>query len=77
MLRPGRRLEIAVSVKQYGKQCVVFDAQGASGAEKIVQAENCVAELADLAGYQNPDDLRVLYSEIGPIVPDYSLKSRA
>ena len=77
MLGPGQRLTINVQAKQYDEKCVVFDAQGSSGAKTIVEVEACVFELVNLDGYYCPEDLRVLYSEIGPIAPDYSSKNHA
>jgi 3-hydroxymyristoyl/3-hydroxydecanoyl-(acyl carrier protein) dehydratase len=74
-LRPGKRLSIDVQVKEHDERRFVFDAQGSDGSKHIVQAEGCIFELALLTDYYNPDDLRVLYSEIGPIAPEYSMKS--
>jgi 3-hydroxymyristoyl/3-hydroxydecanoyl-(acyl carrier protein) dehydratase len=75
MLRPGHRLTINVQAKQYDDKCVMLNAQGSSGAKTIVEVDACVFELASLDEYYCPDDLRVLYSEIGPITPDYSPKN--
>jgi 3-hydroxymyristoyl/3-hydroxydecanoyl-(acyl carrier protein) dehydratase len=77
MLRPGQHLTINLQAKQYDEQCVVFDAQGCNGAKNIVEVEASVLELVSLNEYYCPEDLRVLYSEIGPIAPDYSRKNHA
>jgi 3-hydroxymyristoyl/3-hydroxydecanoyl-(acyl carrier protein) dehydratase len=77
MLGPGLRLTIEAQFLEYDEKHVVFDAQGRSGTKTIARAESCMAELVKLADYYDPNDLQVLYSEIGPIAPDYSLKNHA
>jgi 3-hydroxymyristoyl/3-hydroxydecanoyl-(acyl carrier protein) dehydratase len=77
LLRPGGRLTMELQVKQHDAQCLRYDAHGSSGTKDVVQVENCVVELVELADYHDSDDLRVLYSEIGPVTPDYSLKNHS
>ena len=73
--RPGQTLSIEVQTKRYDDQFAVFDVQGRIATEPIVQVDACMFEPVSLAEYCDPVDLRVLYAEIGPITPDYSMKN--
>jgi 3-hydroxymyristoyl/3-hydroxydecanoyl-(acyl carrier protein) dehydratase len=74
-LRPGRTLEIEARVKKHDERNLIFDAVGTSESKTLVVAENCEAEIVVLDDYCKPDDWRVLYSEIGPVAPDYSRRT--
>jgi 3-hydroxymyristoyl/3-hydroxydecanoyl-(acyl carrier protein) dehydratase len=63
-LRPGRRLHIDVTVRRWRDDGMLFDASASDGQQTIVAGSRCLAVPAPLADYYDPDDLRVLFSEI-------------
>ena len=63
-LRPGQSLSMTVEVDSYRNDGVVFHGVGTAAGWPIVSGRGCLATPVDLANFQNPDDLKVLYSEI-------------
>lgn len=63
-LRPGTHMHLELEVRSYRKDGVLFDGRAFGGSELIGEGRGCLATLVPLAEFYNPDDLRVLYSEI-------------
>ena len=69
---PGERLTMELSVRRYRDDGVLFDGVGRVGDREVAVGRGCLAALAPLADYADPQDLRVLFSEIyrpGEAVP--------
>ena len=65
-LAPGQSLRMEVDVRSYRGDGVVLDGRGLVGARTIAEGRGCLAAPVPLADYQDPDALRVLFSEIYP-----------
>jgi 3-hydroxyacyl-[acyl-carrier-protein] dehydratase len=63
-LRPGESLSMEVVARSYRSEGVVFDGRGEVGGQTIAEGRGCLAMPVRLADYQEPDSLRVLFSEI-------------
>lgn len=63
-LRPGETLHMEVEVRSYRRDGVRFDGRGYAGDRLIGAGRGCLATLVPLAEFEDPADLRVLYSEI-------------
>ena len=63
-LRPGESLRMEVDVVSYHADGMLFNGRGLVGNRLISAGRGCLATLVPLEDYQNPDDLRVLFSEI-------------
>ena len=63
-VRPGEQLQMEASVRIYRDDGVVFDGHAATGREVIATGRGCLALPVPLADYSDPEDLRVLFSEI-------------
>lgn len=63
-LRPGERMVIEVVVRSYRSDGVVFDGAARVGERPIADGRGCLAVPAPLEEYCNPEDLKVLFSEI-------------
>ena len=63
-LGPGESLRLEVDVRSYRSDGVVLDGRGLIGTRTIVEGRGCLATPVPLADYQDPDSLRVLFSEI-------------
>jgi 3-hydroxymyristoyl/3-hydroxydecanoyl-(acyl carrier protein) dehydratase len=63
-LRPGRRLWIDVEVRSWRDDGIVLDGQASDGQTTVAIGRRCLAMPVPLSDYGDPDDLRVLYSEI-------------
>ena len=61
---PGQRVDSTVIVKHYRDDGICFDGEARVGDRVVVRGESCLAAPALLADYCDPDDLRVLFSEI-------------
>ena len=61
---PGERIDSTITVKHYRDDGISFDGEAKVGDKVVVRGESCLAAPAPLADYCNPDDLRVLFSEI-------------
>jgi 3-hydroxymyristoyl/3-hydroxydecanoyl-(acyl carrier protein) dehydratase len=65
-LRPGRRLLMEVNVRTWRDDGILLDGSASDGEKTIVTGSRCLAVPVALADYRDPDDLRVLFSEIHP-----------
>lgn len=65
-LRPGRRLLMEVNVHAWRDDGILLDGSASDGEKTIATGSRCLAVPVSLADYQDPDDLRVLFSEIHP-----------
>jgi 3-hydroxymyristoyl/3-hydroxydecanoyl-(acyl carrier protein) dehydratase len=63
-LRPAQRMEIDVALRGCENGDVIFGGIGRVGDRPVVTARSWVAQPCDLCLYHDPDDLRVLFSEI-------------
>jgi len=61
---PGQRVDCRLIVKHYRDDGICFDGEAKVGDRVVVRGESCLAAPAPLADYCDPDDLRVLLSEI-------------
>jgi len=61
---PGERLVMELTVRSYRDDGVLFDGAGRVGTRLVATGEGCLAVPVELASYCDPDDLRVLFSEI-------------
>jgi 3-hydroxymyristoyl/3-hydroxydecanoyl-(acyl carrier protein) dehydratase len=61
---PGEHMVIDVTAREFAPSGILFDAVGRAGKRTLAVAEGCAMVLHPLALDHDPDDLRVLYSEI-------------
>jgi len=61
---PGERMTMELAVRRYRDDGVLFDGVGRVGDREAAVGRGCLAALAPLADYADPEDLRVLFSEI-------------
>lgn len=64
LLRPGRSMFMEVEIKRYRDDGVLFDGRAMMDDEIIAIGKGCLATLVDSAEYFNPDDLKVLFTNI-------------
>ncbi len=63
-LLPGQRLQLEVKVVRRRQDGYELAGEGQASGRSIISGTGCVAALAPLAEYQNPEDMRVLFSEL-------------
>lgn len=63
-LRPGQSLVMEVEVRSYRSEGIVFDGRALVGNKVITVGKGCLATPVELTDYYDPDDLRVLFSQI-------------
>ena len=63
-LLPGQRLELEVKLVRRRDNGFELAGRGIVNGKTVISGAGCVAALAPLAEYQNPEDIRVLFSEI-------------
>jgi 3-hydroxymyristoyl/3-hydroxydecanoyl-(acyl carrier protein) dehydratase len=63
-LRPGSRMAMEVAVSGWRDDSVIVDGTVLNGGKTVVAVRRCLAAFVPLADYYDPDDLRVLFSEI-------------
>jgi 3-hydroxyacyl-[acyl-carrier-protein] dehydratase len=63
-LLPGQRVHIEVRLVRQRDDGVELCGQGKVDGRAIISGAGCVAALGNLAEFQNPGDMRVLFSEI-------------
>jgi 3-hydroxymyristoyl/3-hydroxydecanoyl-(acyl carrier protein) dehydratase len=63
-LRPGQRLRMDIEVSSYRKDGIVFNGTATAAGRQIAFGRGCLATPVDLAGFHDPADLKVLFSEI-------------
>lgn len=61
---PGQRITASVFVKRYRDNGVCFDGQARVGDRAVISGTSCLAAPVPLADYCDPDDLRVVFSQI-------------
>ena len=64
VLRPGERLVMAIAVRSYRDDGVLFDGTATSGDRLIAVGKGCLATPSELAPYFDPDYLRALFAQI-------------
>ena len=64
VLPPGGSLALEVTVRSYRTDGILFDGRAMQDGRLITEGTGCLAVPAELADYHDPDDLRVLFSEI-------------
>lgn len=72
-LRPGSRMVMQVAVDGWRDDSVIVEGTVSSGRQTVVTVRRCLAAFIPLVDYYNPDDLRVLFSEIHRPDPTASL----
>lgn len=63
-LRPGQRLQMDIEVTSWRSDGIAFNGTASSSGEVIALGKGCLATPAALAEFQDPADLRVLFSEL-------------
>jgi len=63
-LRPGRQLEMEAQVRTWRDDGVLFDGKASANGQAIVAGRGCLATPVSLVDYYDPQDLRVLASEV-------------
>ena len=63
-LRPGQCLLMEVNARSWRPDGMVLDGRALVGDTIIANGKGCLALPVDLSDYYDPDDLRVLFSEI-------------
>jgi 3-hydroxyacyl-[acyl-carrier-protein] dehydratase len=63
-LSPGQSMLMEVQVRSYRDDGILFDGQASVNRQVIANGKGCLATPVQLAEYYNPEDLKVLFSEI-------------
>ncbi len=63
-VRPGQRIDSVITVKNYRDDGICFDGEAKVGDKVVARGSSCLAAPVELSDYCDPDDLRVLFSEI-------------
>jgi len=63
-LLPGERIHLQAHLTRRHEDGVELRGEGHVGDRLVISGSGCLAGLAPLAEFQNPDDLRTLFSEI-------------
>jgi len=63
-LGPGERLCLDVRVRRYRHDGMLFDGRAWVGTRELAAGVGCLAVPVELSAYYDPDDMRVLFSEI-------------
>lgn len=63
-LLPGQRLQLEVSLVRRKDDGFELAGEGQVEGKSVISGAGCVATLVPLTEYQNPDDMRILFSEI-------------
>jgi 3-hydroxyacyl-[acyl-carrier-protein] dehydratase len=61
---PGQAVAMEMVARRYGDDGIVFDGTGTVDGTEAVVLRGCLEVSADLSEHFDPDDLRVLFSEI-------------
>jgi 3-hydroxymyristoyl/3-hydroxydecanoyl-(acyl carrier protein) dehydratase len=61
---PGQRMFMDIQVRSYREDGVLFDGQAWMDHQIIARGTGCLASPVDLIEYYDPEDLRVVFSEI-------------
>lgn len=63
-LRPGQTLIMDVQIRRYRPDGILFDGKTCVDGRIIATGTGCLAAPVELADYFDPDDMRVLFSQI-------------
>jgi 3-hydroxyacyl-[acyl-carrier-protein] dehydratase len=63
-LRPGQSMLMEVQVRSYRDDGVLFDGQALVEGKTIACGTGCLASFAELSEYDDPNDLKTLFSDI-------------
>jgi 3-hydroxyacyl-[acyl-carrier-protein] dehydratase len=63
-LGPGERMDVEVQARQLGQDMIRIDGAGQAGTRWIVRVSGMEMKRVPLDELQDPDDLRILFSEI-------------
>jgi hypothetical protein len=63
-LSPGQSMLMEVQVKSFRDDGILFDGRALVNQQTIACGRGCLATSVPLAEYYNPEDLKVLFSEI-------------
>lgn len=63
-LRPGENMFMEICVRSYRNDGVLFDGEAFVNEKIIAKGTGCLATITILDKYYNPEDLKVLFSEI-------------
>jgi 3-hydroxyacyl-[acyl-carrier-protein] dehydratase len=63
-LHPGQNMLMEVQVLSYRDDGILFDGQASVNQKVISTGKGCLATPVPLAEYYNPEDLKILFSEI-------------
>jgi 3-hydroxymyristoyl/3-hydroxydecanoyl-(acyl carrier protein) dehydratase len=63
-LFPGQRLDLEARLIRRQEDGMEFTGEGRVQGRPIISGVGCLAAVAPLAEFQNPEDLRILFSEI-------------
>jgi 3-hydroxyacyl-[acyl-carrier-protein] dehydratase len=63
-LKPGQKLRMEVNVVSYRGDGISFGGKAIVGNREIASGRGCLATPVALADFHNPEDLKVLFSEI-------------
>lgn len=61
---PGSHLQMEATVRNYREDGIVFDGQATVDGDIVAFGKGCLALPVKLEEYANPDDMKMLYSEI-------------
>ena len=64
VLRPGERMLMAIDVRSYRDDGVLFDGRATAGERLLAVGTGCLATPSELARYFDPDYLRALFEQI-------------
>jgi 3-hydroxymyristoyl/3-hydroxydecanoyl-(acyl carrier protein) dehydratase len=64
-LRPGQRLELEVTLNRARADGFELSGEGRANGQVLISGRGCLAAPVPARDYVNPDDLRVLFEEIG------------
>lgn len=64
IVRPGSHLEMEANVRSYRQDGIVFDGQAVADGTIIAIGRGCLALPVPLSDYVNPEDVKMLFSEI-------------
>ena len=62
----GERVRFEVGISSLRSEAALLEGRGWIGDEEVIEGIGCIATLAPLAQFEDPDDLRVIFSEIAP-----------
>lgn len=63
-LSPGQSMLIDIYVQRYRQDGILFDGQALVEGQVIAKGKGCLATVVNLSEYYDPEDLKMLFSEI-------------